>query len=239
MKHWDWEGNRGTDPYSVACCSQKKVSWICTEHGPWDATPNHRVSHGSGCPECGKRQSLGFRPRRGLLRDEMPGVYAELHPTKNAGVDIEELTCGSARRVWWLCQSNDSRPEGCQHEHKWEARVDQRCRHKRPAGCPFCDGSLVCPCKSLTVLQPTLLQHWDFARNAIPLQEPLDPSQMGQHSRRKVWWRHECADGRVHHWRAAIYAVVRTFSLRGRLPCADCAAVAGAGCRPGRLVKRK
>ena len=121
----------------------------------------------------------------------MPGVYAELHPNKNSGVDTARLTCGSGKRVWWLCQSNQSRPEGCQHTHMWEARVAERCRKptgslRKPSGCPFCSGLFVCPCKSLAELQPALLQFWDFAGNGVPLAEPLNPSWLGVDSTRKV-----------------------------------------------------
>ena len=224
MKQWDWEGNQGIDPYTVACLINRKISWICAEHGQWDAPPSKRVHYGQGCPECGEQRKFGPQAGRGFLKDELPDVYAELHPIKNAGVDTEKLTCGSHKRVWWLCQSSHSRPEGCQHEHEWETHVLHRCRLRRPSGCPFCNGSRVCPCKSFAKLQPTLLQDWDLPGNAIPLQESLDPHWISQHSKRKVWWRHECAAGRVHHWLARISDVVRSFSLRGRVPCPGCTA---------------
>ncbi len=105
MKQWDWEGNQGTDPYSIGSYSHKKQSWICTEHGQWKAAPHQRVYAGAGCPQCAKLHKRGPRPQRGFLKDELPGAYAELHPTKNAGVQIENLTCGSHKKVWWLCQA--------------------------------------------------------------------------------------------------------------------------------------
>ena len=179
---------------------------------------------GSGCPECARQRSCGRHPQREFLKDELPDVYAELHPTKNAGVDTDNLTCGSAKRVWWLCQSNRSRPEGCKHEHEWEAQVKARCSLRRPTGCPFCNRACICPCESLATLQQTLMQYWEYASNAVPLQEPLDPLWVGQHSKRKAWWRHVCVDGQVHHSYAKIWDVVRAFNLRGRLPCPRCAA---------------
>ena len=238
MRQWDWEGNQGTDPYSVSCCSQKKVSWRCAEHGRWDSTPHVRIHSGTGCPECARQRKLGPRPQRGLLKDELPDVYAQLHPTKNGGTDVEKLTCGSAQRVWWLCRSDASRPEDCQHEHAWEIRISSRCRTKRgPTGCPFCDGLRICPCKSLAVLQPVLRQYWDFAANAVPLGEPMDPYCMSQYSHRKVWWRHECSDGQVHHWRASISSMVNSVKLRGRVPCPGCAAVTPVAKRAERAQK--
>ena len=227
MEQWDWEGNQGTDPHSVACFSNKKVSWTCTEHGQWDAAPAKRV-RGTGCPECGKQLNRERHSQRGFLKDEMPGVYAEIHPTRNSGIDIRKLTCGSHKRVWWLCQSKHSRPEGCQHDHEWEAQVYSRCKLRQPSGCPYCTGLLVCPCNSLAGLQPSLLKFWDFDGNVIPLAKPMDPSWLGVDSTRKVWWRHKCADGQVCRWTAAIGDVARRFKATGRVPCPKCGAASRA-----------
>ena len=241
MEQWDWDGNQGTDPYSVGCCSSKKVSWTCPEHGQWDATPGMRVQLGSGCPECARQRSLRPRPQRGPLRDELPDVYAELHPTKNSGIDSEKLTCGSQRKVWWLCRSNESRPVGCQHEHAWKTSVARRCAKPNPTGCPFCSGRRVCPCNCLAVVHPALLQYWDTAKNVDALGEPLDPLWLGVHSNSKVWWRHECAEGRVHHWTARIHHVVKDFRAKGQVPCPGCAPVIRASefAERRRLIKRK
>ena len=225
MQQWDWEGNQGIDPYRVGCYSHQRVSWRCAEHGLWDAMVYSRVNNKTGCPECARQQRFGQGPqRRGLLKDEMPEVYAELHPTKNAGVDTEKLTCGCKKRLWWLCQSPHSRPAGCQHDHEWEAYVYSRCSPKAPTRCPFCTGKLVCPCKSLAELQPALLQYWDVAANAVPLATPIDPLWLGVYSTRKVWWRHECDDGQVCRWAATVTNVSRRFIASGRVPCPSCGA---------------
>ena len=82
MKQWDWEGNQATDPYSVSCYSKRKVWWTCTEHGQWDASPHGRVQHTSGCPECARQRRSQPRATRGLVKDELPDIYAELHPVQ-------------------------------------------------------------------------------------------------------------------------------------------------------------
>ena len=79
-------------------------------------------------------------------------------------------------------------------------------------------GRRVCPCKSLAVLHPAVLQYWDTGKN-----EPVDPFWLGVQSSREVWWRHECAEGRVRHWTAKIFHVVNCFRARGRVPCPGCA----------------
>ena len=243
MKQWDWEGNQDIDAYSLGCATIKKVSWICTEHGQWDATPNVRVNLKRGCPECAKQRRSGPYTR-GLLRHDFPDVYAELHPTKNDSIDMEMLTSGSGRRVWWLCQGDNGRPEGCQHEHAWAAQVKQRCNKRNPTGCPFCSGYSVCPCKSLTTREPTLLQNWDYARNTGSAVEPLTPSWLGTSSTKKVSWHHKCADGQVHHWRAMIGSEFRNFRASNNVPCPRCSGNPTILSEirvkhPGKLVRRK
>ena len=242
MKQWDWEGNQGTDPYHIGRHSKMKVSWVCTEHGQWDAAPNRRVYNKTGCPECARQRRLGPQSQRGSVKDEFPDVYAQLHPTKNSGIDIEKLTCGSNKRVWWLCCSDESRPEGCQHEHAWETQVRKRCAKPLLTGCPFCSRQRICPCNSLAILHPDLLQFWDIGKNVDPSGEPVDPSWLGVYSNRKVWWRHECSEGRVYHWAAPIGIVATRFMARGRVPCPRCARAIRAAEfaeRQAKLIKRK
>ena len=166
---------------------------------------------------------MGPCPQRGFLRDELPDVYAEPHPTKNSGFDSEKLTCGSRRRVWWLCRSDEGRLVSCQQEHAWETPVSSRCAKLGTTRCPFCSRKRICPCNSLAGLHPALLQYWDTGKIVDRAGEPLDPSWLGVYSDKKVWWRHECADGRVHHWTAKIIDVVKRFRARGRVPCPGCA----------------
>ena len=222
MKQWDWEGNQGTDPYSVASASTIKVLWTCTEHGQWDASPQKRVYNMTGCPECARQRRSQPLVRRGLVKDEFPDIYAELHPTRNRGIDTETLTCGSNRKVWWLCQSDKSRPEGCEHEHAWEATAHDRCGRQHVSKCPFCSGLRVCPCNSFAALHPALLPYWD-AGNAKPSGERLNPFELGAQSNRKVRWCHTCADGRVYQWYARVASVVSRFAASGRVPCPGCA----------------
>ena len=97
MKEWDWDGNKGIDPFTVGCHSSKKVSWMCPEHGAWIARVADRSILGRGCPECSKDNNSGGSVRRGLLKIERPDIYAQLHPNKNVGIAVEELTCGSKK----------------------------------------------------------------------------------------------------------------------------------------------
>lgn len=134
----------------------------------------------------------------------------------------ETLTCGSILKLYWQCTEKGTRPEGCQHAHVWHTTVQQQCKAKRPTGCPFCSGTQVCPCNSLAGKEPDGLQFWDYGRN-----EKVDPSHVGAHSHRKVWWRHVCPfTGDNHSWEATIGQFVQHFRSTKRAPCPICSKLA-------------
>jgi len=217
MKEWDWDGNKGIDPFTIGCHSNKKVSWMCHKHGAWTATVSDR-STGKGCPECGRENNPGNAVRRGLLKIERPDIYAQLHPNKSVGIAMEQLTCGSIKRMWYLCKGDKNRPKGCHHEHAWQAAVHQRCSLRNPTGCPFCSGHLVCPCNAITAVAPAAMLFWDCSRNP-----GVNPARVSPWSNRKVWWRHLCSDGHLHSRQVKVGDAVRILRESGRLMCPRCA----------------
>jgi len=165
VKELDPESIPELDPHTVGPGSTKSASWVCTIHGSWAAQIFRRV-RGTGCPSCAISARRGARPRRGLLRDECPDIHAQLHPTLNGDLEaLNGITCGSRAKLWWLCNEDKNRPQGCQHEHAWRATVLHRCKKRKPSGCPYCAGRQVCQCKSISKLKPELLQFWDYSRN--------------------------------------------------------------------------
>ena len=194
MLEWDYEANKGVKPKKLACKSQKRVSWRCQECGhKWEAQALSRVLQGTGCPKCAvlKRE----HSKRGLLEDERPDIYEEVHPTLNAGINVSKLTCGSMRELVWLCSKNkESRPEGCKCKckHTWKARVCEHCHKTHPKSCPFCAGNIICLCKSIARLYPDFMPFWDHVLNSR-----LDPEAVGAASCKKVWWQHVCVDGHM------------------------------------------
>jgi len=188
------------DPNTVGPYSNKSASWVCATHGSWVARIAARVK-GSGCPSCAISARCGLSiPRRGLLRDECPDTLAQLHSTLNGNLEaLDRITCGSDKALWWLCKEDKNRPQGCQHEHAWRAKVSNRCQKVRPTGCPFCTGREVCQCNSISQLRPELLQFWDFSRNSV-----IKPDKLGIASHSKVWWHHECrARDEEHVWQTS------------------------------------
>jgi Probable Zinc-ribbon domain len=139
-------------------------------------------------------RASGPRPGRGVPRWRSlaalrPDLAAELHPTRNRGLDPYELGLGSTRRVWWRCGS-------CGYE--WRASIGHRV--STGAGCRQCTSAAwrVPRERSLAVLCPDLAAELHPIRNG-----GLDPYELGAGSHRRMWWR--C--GRCgHEWCTAVKA---------------------------------
>ena len=180
VKELDPESIPELDPNTVGPGSAISTSWVCTMHGSWVARIFNRVG-GTGCPSCAHSARCGARRRRGLVKDECPEIFAQLHPTLNGNLKaMDGITCGSDAKLWWLCKEDKNKPQGCQHEHAWQASVDSRRRKRAPPGCPFCYGRQVCQCNSISKLKPELLQFWDYSRNSI-----IKPDNRGLWSSRR------------------------------------------------------
>lgn len=72
------------------------------------------------------------------IRITHPNIFKQLHPTKNMGINENQLTRGSSLKVWWICNNNNKC--GC---HVWEAAIYTRTRIKS-SGCPFCANKRKC-----------------------------------------------------------------------------------------------
>ena len=138
-------------------------------------------------------------PRWRSLAAKRPEVAAELHPTRNEGLDPGEIGTGTRRRLWWRCHR-------CGHE--WQASPNHRCKGKGH-GCPVCGKRRT---KEATIARNRAFQiprersiaviHPDLLRDLHPTQNgKLDPYTVAAGSDRKLWWRcHDCR----HEWQAAV-----------------------------------
>ena len=222
MNEWDAEGNARMDPplnpWSLGLGSAKKALWKCEKHGIWPASILNRTTGATGCPGCAKDALRLPRSRRGLLKDEFPEVYAQLHPTLNGDLGFAgHITSGSQKMLWWLCPGSHNRPAGCTCEHAWQAEVQRRCCKR--SGCPFCYGQRVCPCNSIAQVQRGSLIFWHFGKN-----KDVSPQEVSPGSRKKVWWRHVCpTTGEEHEWQALVQKLTRAYWENGAAPCPVCA----------------
>ncbi len=101
---------------------------------------------------------------------------------KNRDFDINKITIGSHKKVWWKCEKG----------HEWEATIRDR---NNGNGCPYCaNKKIIKGYNDLETLNPKLSSEWNYERNSFL------PSTVSQNSNRKAWWK--CEKG--HEWEATI-----------------------------------
>ena len=102
---------------------------------------------------------------------------------KNLTLTPGQVTFGSGKKIWWLCE----------RKHSWDAAVSSRVKG---SGCPFCAGKRAIPGSTdLETLRPDLAAQWHPIRNGN-----LTPRHVTCHSQKKVWWL--CEKG--HPWQAVV-----------------------------------
>jgi len=110
-----------------------------------------------------------------------PGLSKEWHPVKNGNLKASDITPGSDKKVWWICE------EG----HEWQSIVGNR--HRLGVGCPYCSGNLACKDNCLAVKNTKLAKDWHPTKNG-----DLKPEDVLPNYNKKVWW--ICEKG--HEWKA-------------------------------------
>ena len=120
---WHPSANGELRPTEVSPGAKRKVWWQDKHAHEWVSTVKDRVA-GHHCPLCSGRVPIVGQSD---LASQRPEVAAQWHPTRNGGLTPEDVTFGSAKKVWWLC------PDG----HEWETRVTYR-TVPGGTGCPLC-----------------------------------------------------------------------------------------------------
>lgn len=121
---WHPEKNKPLEPTQVTPRSNRKVWWVCSYGHAWRASVSSRVEDNKGCPYCSNSKALpGFNDLASLY----PVLALQWHPVKNGSLTPDQVTAGSAKRVWWQCESG----------HEWVAKIYSRTGPKG-TGCPGC-----------------------------------------------------------------------------------------------------
>jgi hypothetical protein len=116
-----------------------------------------------------------------LLDDKV--LADEWNYLKNAPLDPNSLTCGSGRKVWWICQQG----------HEWQAKI---CDRAYGGKCPVCSSHKVLPgYNDLQTTSPNLATEWHPNLNG-----DLKPTQVTRGSHKKIWWLGTCG----HEWQSVI-----------------------------------
>ena len=162
-----WSDNNHLTPSQVTLHSHKKCWWTCNKGHLYHATPAKR-SAGTGCPYCSGNKVLpGFND----LSTTHPKVTQQWDGAKNGQLTPMDVSAGSNRKVWWICDAG----------HSFKATVKNRCRR---TGCPYCSGNKVLAgFNDLATTHPDKAQQWDIAKNG-----QLTPMDVSAGSRKKVWW---------------------------------------------------
>ena len=176
-KQWHYAKNGDLTPSDATAGSRKKAWWQCEKGHEWEAAIVDRAN-GSGCPFCSGRRVCNDNSLHTLL----PDLAKQWHPTKNGDLTPSEVTAGSNKRVWWVCESG----------HEWETVVADRSIGR---GCPYCSGRYATSENNLQVLNPELARQWHPVKNGN-----LAPSDVMAGSGKKVWWLCE----KNHEWEAVI-----------------------------------
>ena len=179
-REWHITKNGGLLPSDVTAGSSKKVWWKCSVCGyEWQAVVGSRNSRCS-CPACSGRVAVsGFND----LATTHPHLVKEWHPTKNGELTPSDVTKGSEKKIWWICEKG----------HEWQAMIYSRAKG---GGCPFCSGRRVLSgFNDLATLRPEIAKEWHPTKN-----EGLKPSDVTVGFGKKVWW--ICEKG--HEWQDVI-----------------------------------
>lgn len=108
-------------------------------------------------------------------------LLEQWHPVLNGDLEPSDITSGSQRRVWWICDQG----------HEWQTRVSTRTGQN--SGCPVCAGKVVVAgVNDLASADPKLAQEW--------ADDTISPTEVTPSSNRKVMWR--CSLG--HLWKAPV-----------------------------------
>ena len=98
---WHPTLNGDLTPADVAVQSGRKVWWVCDRDHAFQSTVSNRTA-GWRCGYC-----AGKLPIPGVtdLASQRPDIARYWHPTLNGDLTPADVTVGSSRTVWWLCEN--------------------------------------------------------------------------------------------------------------------------------------
>jgi len=180
LDQWDYQSNGVLTPHNVSHQSHKKIWWICDRGHRWQSMVFDREIGKIGCPYCtGKRPFPGETD----LASKYPALAAQWHPEMNGDLTPIQVTSGSSKEVWWICENG----------HDWKATIKSRVRG---SGCPVCANKSIVPSdNNLATSHPELAAQWDFSKNGN-----LTPQDVVAGTKQLAWW----ACDRGHSWKASI-----------------------------------
>lgn len=175
--YWHPELNGVLTPADVVAGTDRVVWWICDAgiHS-YQLQVGRRV-RGRKCAQC-----KSARTKARSLALTHPHVAERWHPTKNDTLTPEEVTAGSGRMVWWLCDRED---------HAYYGEVQGRVLGR---GCSICSGRQTASENCMSATHPHLALEFHPDRNGADT-----PDTIKANVSRKLWWR---CQAHGHEWQA-------------------------------------
>ena len=113
-----------------------------------------------------------------------PALAKEWHPSLNGDLNPRNVTPGSGRKIWWICNNG----------HEWQATVYSR---NRGSGCPACKRPSTASDNERLIASTDLIRQWHVTKNSGLNLRNLPPG-----FNKKVWW--ICEEG--HEWEQTVKA---------------------------------
>ena len=82
-----------------------------------------------------------------------PNLVKEWHPTKNGNLKPSDVTPGSGKKVWWICETG----------HEWQAVIYSR---NRGSGCRLCNHHTKTDYNRLALSIQHLIKEWHPTKNS-------------------------------------------------------------------------
>lgn len=106
------------------------------------------------------------------LAAKYPNLASEWNYEKNGNLTPHDVTAGSRKKVWWLCEKG----------HAYEQSIIKRTN--RGYSCPYCSGHKALKgFNDLSTVNPRLAKEWHPIKNG-----DLTPFDITAGSGKKVWW---------------------------------------------------
>ena len=171
------EKRNGLMSNEVLAGGEKKYWWICPQGHSYQASMNRRTKRGNGCPYCsGHRVYVGFNN----FFIDFPHLEKEWDYKKNKGINPNDYSKGSSKKVYWICS----------HGHSYQTTILSRCSGRN---CPVCSSTkLLSGVNDLATINPKLASEWHPTKNG-----KVTPSDIFSNTGVKYWWL--CSHG--HEWR--------------------------------------
>jgi very-short-patch-repair endonuclease len=194
IKIWDSQKNIDLDPKKISIYNKKnKFWWICQYNHSFQSTAITRFNS-KNCPVCVNQKVI-----KGLndLKTTNPELAKEWNYNKNLEIDINQITKGSNKKVWWICEKG----------HESKASISSR---SNGSNCPYCSNKYVLQgFNDLKTKNPIIAKEWNYEKNLS-----ININYFGEGSSKKVWW--ICEKG--HEWKTTIV------SRKNGSGCPECSA---------------